>query len=134
MKQSRYSNEEKLKIIAEARSSGNISATAKRYSITDVCIHGWIRKFSKSKPEKDLHAELKKMKCSITLSLDGPAEINDLVRPGLNGQGVTTKILEGLKLALKSKEHLGSVGVQAVFGKHNAEVLLAYQFFCQLGV
>lgn len=62
MKQTKYSDEEKLKIIAEARSSGNISATAKRYSITDVCIHGWIKKFSKSKPEKDLHSELKKLK------------------------------------------------------------------------
>lgn len=62
MRKTKYSNEEKLKIIAEARSSGNISATAKRYSITDVCIHGWIKKFSRSKPEKDLHAELKKMK------------------------------------------------------------------------
>jgi transposase-like protein len=62
MKQSRYSDEEKLKIIAEARSSGNILATAKRYSITDVSIHSWIRKFNKSKPEKDLHSELKKLK------------------------------------------------------------------------
>lgn len=61
MKQ-KYSDEEKLKIIAEARSSGNISATAKRYSITDVCIHGWIKKFSKSKPEKDLLQENKKLK------------------------------------------------------------------------
>lgn len=62
MKQTKYSDEEKLKIIAEARSSGNIAATAKRYSISDVCIHGWIKKFSKSKPEKDLHSELKKLK------------------------------------------------------------------------
>lgn len=62
MKQTKYSDEEKLKIIAEARSSGNIAATAKRYSISDVCIHSWIKKFSKSKPEKDLHSELKKLK------------------------------------------------------------------------
>lgn len=62
MKQTKYSDEEKLKIIAEARSSGNIAATAKRYSISDVCIHGWIKKFSKSKPEKDLQSELKKLK------------------------------------------------------------------------
>lgn len=62
MKQSKYSDEEKLKIIAEAKSSGNILATAKRYSITDVSIHSWIRKFNKSKPEKDLHLEIKKLK------------------------------------------------------------------------
>lgn len=62
MKQSKYSNEEKLKIIAEARSSGNIAATAKKYSISDVCVHGWIRKFNKLKPEKDIQSELKKLK------------------------------------------------------------------------
>lgn len=62
MKTTRYSDEEKLKIIAEARSSGNISATAKRYSVSDVTIHGWMKKYSKSKPEKDLHSELKKLK------------------------------------------------------------------------
>jgi len=62
MKKTRYSDEEKLKIIAEARSSGNISATAKRYSISDVTIHGWMKKISKVKPEKDLHSELKKLK------------------------------------------------------------------------
>jgi transposase len=62
MKKTKYSDEEKLKIIAEARSSGNISSTAKRYSVSDVTIHGWIKKFNTSKPEKDLHAELKKLK------------------------------------------------------------------------
>jgi transposase-like protein len=62
MKQSKYSNEEKLKIIAEAKSSGNIAATAKKYSISDVCIHGWIRKFNKAKPEQDIQSELKKLK------------------------------------------------------------------------
>jgi transposase-like protein len=35
IKQTRYSDEQKLKIIDEARSSGNITATAKRYSISE---------------------------------------------------------------------------------------------------
>jgi transposase-like protein len=62
MKQSKYTDEEKLKIIAEAKSSGNISATAKRYDISDVTIHGWTKKFNKSKPAKDLHQEIKRLK------------------------------------------------------------------------
>ena len=61
MKQSKYSDEEKLKITTERRSSGNILPTAKRYSITDVLIHDQIRKFNKSKPEKDLHSALNKL-------------------------------------------------------------------------
>lgn len=62
MKQSKYSDEEKLKIIAEAKSSGNISATAKRYDISDVTIHTWTKKFNKNKPTKDLHQEIKHLK------------------------------------------------------------------------
>jgi len=62
MKQSKYSDEEKLKIIAEAKSSGNIAATAKRYDISDVSIHTWTKKFNKNKPAKDLHHEIKRLK------------------------------------------------------------------------
>lgn len=79
-KSTRYSNEEKLKIIAEARSSGNISATAKRYSVSDVTIHGWIKKFSKAKPEKDLHAELKKLKQQLADKELENAILKDLVK------------------------------------------------------
>ncbi len=79
-------------------------------------------------------AELKKINCSITLSLDGPPEINDRVRPTLTGAGATQKILEGLKLLLSSRQGIGSIGVQAVFGKHNCEVVKAYQFFRELGL
>lgn len=62
MKQTRYTDEEKLKIISEAKSSGNISATSKRYDISDVTIHTWMKKFNKIKPTKDLHQELKHLK------------------------------------------------------------------------
>ena len=58
----KYSDEERLKIIAEAKESGNISATAKRYGIADVTIHGWIRKGHNSKPKNDLVREVKKLK------------------------------------------------------------------------
>lgn len=61
MKQ-KYSDEEKMKIIQEAKTSGNIAATAKRYSITDATVHGWMKKFNNVKPEKDLHQEIKRLK------------------------------------------------------------------------
>lgn len=80
MKQSRYSEEEKLKIIAEARNSGNIAATAKRYSVSDVTIHGWMKKFSKSKPEKDLHSELKKLKQQLADSHLENSILKDLLK------------------------------------------------------
>ena len=62
MKQTKYTIEEKLKIISEAKSSGNISATAKRYSISDVTIHGWMKKLNNSKPTKNLQQENKYLK------------------------------------------------------------------------
>lgn len=62
MSKIKYSDEEKLKIIEEAKASGNIVATAKKYSISDGTIHGWIKKFNKSKPNKDLNAEIKKLR------------------------------------------------------------------------
>jgi transposase-like protein len=62
MKPTKYTDEEKLKIIGEAKSSGNILATAKRYNISDVTIHGWMKKFNKIKPAKDLHQENKYLK------------------------------------------------------------------------
>ncbi len=40
----KYSDEEKVKIVDEAKSSGYIAATAKRYSVTDATIHGWHQK------------------------------------------------------------------------------------------
>ncbi len=62
MKPTKYSDEEKLKIIAEAKASTNISATAKRYAIADATIHGWMKKLNKVKPIKDLHQENKRLR------------------------------------------------------------------------
>jgi transposase-like protein len=62
MEQTKYTGEEKLKITGEAKSSGNISDPVKRYDISDVTIHGWMKKFHKVKPTKDLHQELKHLR------------------------------------------------------------------------
>ena len=48
----KYTEEEKLQIINEAKTSGNITATAKRYSLSDSSIHGWMRKLEVNKPTK----------------------------------------------------------------------------------
>lgn len=79
MKQ-KYSDEEKVKIVDEAKSSGNIAATAKRYSVTDATIHGWIKKFNKSKPAKDLHQELKKLKQQLADKELENSILKDLVK------------------------------------------------------
>ena len=62
MQTKKYSDEEKLKIVEEAKASGNILATAKRYGISDGSIHTWMRNKQISKPKDNLHQEIKKLK------------------------------------------------------------------------
>ena len=80
MKPTRYSDEEKLKIIDEARSSGNIAATAKRYSISDVTVHSWMKKFTKVKPAKDLLQENKRLRQQLADRDLENAILKDLVK------------------------------------------------------
>jgi len=79
MKQ-KYTDEQKFKIIDEAKSSGNIAATAKRYSITDPTIHGWMKKFSNVKPSKDLHQENKRLRQQLADSHLEISILKDLVK------------------------------------------------------
>ncbi len=80
MKQTRYSDEERMKIIAEAKTSGNISATAKRYAISDVTVHGWMKKFNKVKPIKDLNQEIKRLRQQLADSHLENSILKDLVK------------------------------------------------------
>jgi uncharacterized protein len=66
------------------------------------------------------------MKCHVTVSLDGPAEINDVVRPSAGGKGSTAKTLSGVVELFRVKERLGSLSVHSVFGSHNTNVLRTY--------
>ena len=77
---------------------------------------------------------LKRFKMDITVSIDGPAEVNDLRRPTKGGRGMTATIEEGLKLLLSQKENLGSVMLSGVFGKNNLDLMKAYQFYRQFNV
>ncbi|MEK6774391.1 MAG: radical SAM protein [Bdellovibrionota bacterium] len=79
-------------------------------------------------------AALKLIKCNIVISIDGPAEINDRVRPQKNKQPITGKITEGLQILLKNKEQLGSIGLHGVFDQNNMEIEKAYEFYLSLGV
>lgn len=69
------------------------------------------------------------MNCNITLSLDGPAEINDRVRPSAGGKGSTQKVLEGLRNALEVRHRLSGIGINCVVGSHNLDLVAAYEFF-----
>ena len=80
MKKSRYSDDEKIKIVDEARSSGNISATAKRYSVSDVTVHSWMKKLNKAKPAKDLQQEIKRLKLQLADRDLENAILKDLVK------------------------------------------------------
>ncbi len=71
---------------------------------------------------------------NVSISLDGPPEINDLVRPAKNGSSSSGSLKEGLTRLLAHKEDLNSIGFNGVFGKHNTEVEKAYKFYQQFPV
>ena len=82
MSRKRYSDEEKIQIIKEAKESNNISATAKKYSIGDSSIHDWIKKFDNKslKPKKDLNKEIKKLKLQLADAKLENSILKDLVK------------------------------------------------------
>jgi uncharacterized protein len=77
---------------------------------------------------------LTRFKFNITISLDGPPEINDRVRPTKNGESSTALILSGLKLLLEAKSKLGYLRFGGVFGCNNSDVVKAYEFYRQYPV
>ena len=77
---------------------------------------------------------LKTMKINITVSLDGEASMNDLVRPSKNGKSSTAQTLEGLQKLSAIKNHLASVGLAAVYSKENMKVKESYLYFRTLNV
>ena len=82
MTRRKYSDEEKQQIINEARESGNICATAKRYSITDSTVHGWMKRKLKTnnKPSKDLNQEIRSLKRQLADKELECAVLKDLVK------------------------------------------------------
>jgi uncharacterized protein len=74
------------------------------------------------------------LNASVTISLDGPPEINDKLRPTKGGQGSTAQILKGLNLLLENKDKLNSIGFSGVFGARNMELEKAFRFYSEFGV
>lgn len=77
---------------------------------------------------------LKTMKIHVTVSLDGDASINDIVRPSKNGKSSTEATVQGIKRLVEIREHLASVGIAAVFSSANMFVKESYLFFKTLNV
>jgi len=77
---------------------------------------------------KDIAELLASIGCHVTISLDGPPEINNKFRQSRGGRGTTERVLKGLEELKKIRHRLGSLSVGAVFGKHNTRVLESYRF------
>jgi uncharacterized protein len=70
---------------------------------------------------------------AVTISLDGPPEINDLVRPSKStAKSSTAMTLDGLKKLIPVREKLRALNVNCVFGVHNTAVVDAYTFLTLL--
>lgn len=66
--------------------------------------------------------------CHVTISIDGPAEVNDRSRPTRGGQGSTLRTLQGLENLKRVHSRLGSLNAAATFGTHYTGVLATYRF------
>lgn len=83
--------------------------------------------------EKNI-AILVNFRMSVTVSLDGPAVVNDVRRPTKGGRGMTAQIEKGLALLLERKAELGAVRISGVFGRDNLDLMAAYLYFRQFNV
>lgn len=77
---------------------------------------------------------LKKLNCQVTVSLDGPPEVNDLVRPMKNNKSSTKAAVEGLKLLIENRAHLSSIIIHGVFHQGNMNLVEAYNFYLNFPV
>jgi transposase-like protein len=75
----KYSDEEKLKIIQEAKATGSVLAVARKYNVSDVSLYKWIRTISpKSQTEQLL--KIKNLEKQLADSLLENAILKDLVK------------------------------------------------------
>ncbi len=77
---------------------------------------------------------LAKHKLAITISMDGPKEINDKVRPSKNNTSPTEEIEKGLALLPTYRNEIRKVTLHAVFTKQNMEIEKAYNYFSAMPV
>lgn len=77
---------------------------------------------------------LARMKATVTVSLDGPADINDRMRPTKNGSSSTAMIVKGLEKLLARKNEFSHIMIHGVFDSANMEMAKAYEFYSQFAV
>ncbi len=77
---------------------------------------------------------LASMKASVTISLDGPPEINDIMRPTKNGTSPTAMIVAGLERLLARKMEFSHILIHGVFDSNNMELEKAYEFYSKFDV
>jgi uncharacterized protein len=74
------------------------------------------------------------MQCHLSISIDGPPEINDRNRPTKGGTGSTYLTLRGIEHLRPVRERLGRLTAAAVFGTHNTDVLATWSYLRELPV
>ncbi len=77
---------------------------------------------------------LARIGATVTISLDGPPEINDHMRPTKNGASSTALVVEGLERLLTQKSKFAHIMIHGVFDHNNLAVLKAYEFYSQFNV
>jgi uncharacterized protein len=78
--------------------------------------------------------QLSLFKPTLTVSIDGPAEINDLQRPQKKGGGSTASAIHGLKQLLERKNEFGPILVHSVFNRLHTDVEKVWDYFRQFPV
>lgn len=74
---------------------------------------------------------LKALNTDVTVSIDGPPEIQDRMRPQKNGKSSSEMAVKGIELLVKNRGSLGRILLRAVFAKNNTEVLKCYEYLSQ---
>lgn len=77
-------------------------------------------------------ALLSKLKAHVTISFDGTPTQHDQVRKTISGKGSSPQILEGLQNLISEK--VGSIGLSAVVGSEDTNLMNAYEFFSNLKI
>ncbi len=75
---------------------------------------------------------VRSMKIDVKISLDGPKEINDIVRPTKNNTSSTDMTLAGIRELNRDRGNITSFNLAAVCSARNPEALKTYQFFRSL--
>lgn len=72
---------------------------------------------------------VRSMQLHLTVSIDGPKEINDLVRPTKNNSSSTDLTLAGLKSLADDRGNILSIGLSAVCSAQNTKMFKIYKYF-----